>query len=65
MLNILGVHLPQNKSVRIALRYLYGIGNKTSQIICDKLHLNPLYPIHQLTDLQINLLIKEIKNVFY
>jgi small subunit ribosomal protein S13 len=62
MLNVLGVNLPGNKSVRIALNRLYGIGNKTSQIICDKLHINPQYRINQLTDLQLNYLIKEIKN---
>lgn len=62
MLNVLGVNLPGQKSVRIALNRLYGIGNKTSQLICNKLHINPRYRIRQLTDLQLNLLIKEIKN---
>jgi len=62
MLNVLGVNLPGNKSVRIGLNHLYGLGNKTSKIICDKLHINPQYRINQLTDLQLNRLIKEIKN---
>jgi small subunit ribosomal protein S13 len=62
MLNVLGVNLPGNKSVRIALNRLYGIGNKTSQTICNKLHINPQFLINELTDLQLNYLIKEIKN---
>lgn len=61
MLNVLGVNLPGNKSVRVALNGLYGIGYHTSQIICDKLHINSHYRINQLTDLQLNYLIKEIK----
>jgi small subunit ribosomal protein S13 len=62
MLYILGVNLPDNKSVRIGLNSFYGIGNKTSKIICDKLNINVQYHVNQLTDLQINNLIKEIKN---
>jgi len=62
MLYVLGVNLPDKKSVRIGLNSFYGIGNKTSKIICDRLNINVQYHVNQLTDLQINNLIKEIKN---
>ena len=62
MLYVLGKNLPDNKSVKTGLNAIYGIGNKRSRIICDRLSINPEYRIHQLTDLQINLLINEIKH---
>jgi small subunit ribosomal protein S13 len=61
MLYVLGVNLPGNKSVRIGLNAFYGIGNKTSRIICHRLNINPQYRVNELTDLQINLLVKQIK----
>ncbi|KAI8836149.1 30S ribosomal protein S13 [Chytridium lagenaria] len=34
---LLGVNLPDNKIVSIALRSIYGIGQKTSESLCHKL----------------------------
>jgi small subunit ribosomal protein S13 len=62
MLYVLGKNLPDNKSVKTGLNAIYGIGNKRSRMICDRLSINPEYRIRQLTDLQINLLINEIKH---
>lgn len=36
MARIAGVDLPRNKRVVIALQYIYGIGNKTAQTICEE-----------------------------
>jgi small subunit ribosomal protein S13 len=36
MARISGIDLPQNKRVVIALTYIYGIGKKTAQDICEK-----------------------------
>lgn len=35
MARIAGVDLPKNKRMEIALTYIYGIGHKTAQMICD------------------------------
>lgn len=61
MAYLLGVNIPNNKPVHIALKKVYGIGYTTAKIICHRLHLNPQYKVFQLTDLQNNLLMKEIK----
>jgi small subunit ribosomal protein S13 len=62
MLYLLGVNLPEKKCVTIALRTFYGIGNKTSKRICDRLNINYLHRVEKLTDSQMGALIKEIKN---
>ena len=35
MARIAGVNIPQNKLVHVGLTYIYGIGNKFSQQICQ------------------------------
>ncbi len=37
MARIAGVDLPKNKKMEIALTYIYGIGRKSAQDICDKI----------------------------
>ncbi len=39
MPRLLGVDIPNDKIVEIALTYLYGVGRKTALDICDKLNL--------------------------
>jgi len=36
MARIAGVDLPRNKRLSIALTYIYGIGRRSAQGICDK-----------------------------
>ncbi len=36
MLRLVGIDLPENKRIEIALTYVYGIGPKISKIILDK-----------------------------
>ena len=41
MPRILGVDIPDNKPLRISLRYIYGIGPTLSEKICAELNLDP------------------------
>ncbi len=50
MARIAGVNIPTNKRVPISLRYIYGIGPKNAQDICDKLGIPGERRVNQLTD---------------
>jgi small subunit ribosomal protein S13 len=41
MARIAGVDLPREKAVRIALTYIYGIGNTSASRICDEAGVSP------------------------
>jgi small subunit ribosomal protein S13 len=41
MARIAGVDLPREKAVRIALTYIYGIGNTSAERICDEAGVSP------------------------
>lgn len=41
MLRLVGIDLPENKRVEIALTYVYGIGPKISKTILEKAGINP------------------------
>jgi small subunit ribosomal protein S13 len=47
---IAGVNIPTQKRVVIALRYIYGIGPKIAQEICDKVGIPAARRVHQLSD---------------
>ena len=53
MAPIAGVNIPQNKLVHIGLTYIYGIGNKFSQQICNELEIPKSKRVNELTDDQI------------
>lgn len=55
MARIAGVDLP-NKAVKIALTYIYGIGNKSALDICQKTNINPDVRINTLSPDEIALL---------
>ena len=63
MPRILGVDIPNDKPVYIALTYLYGIGNTTSMQICFDLEIDPRKRAYALTEDEIarlsNILDKE------
>ena len=40
MYNIAGVNIPLEKSIYIALQYIYGIGKYRSKVICEKSLIN-------------------------
>ena len=50
MARIAGVNLPTAKRVEVALTYIFGIGKKTAQDICEKAGISTERRVHQLTD---------------
>lgn len=50
MVRILGVDIPENKRLEIALTYIYGIGRKRSQEIIAELNLDPNMRARKLTE---------------
>ena len=50
MARIAGVNIPTNKRVPISLRYIFGIGPKNAQVICDTLGIPSERRVNQLTD---------------
>ena len=50
MARIAGINIPQNKNVHIGLTYIFGIGNKFSQQICNSLNIPSKKRIHELTE---------------
>lgn len=50
MARIVGIDLPRNKRVEIALTYIYGIGRPSSKQILVKTGVNPDTRVHALTD---------------
>ena len=50
MARIAGVNIPDNKRVQISLRYIYGIGPKNAQQICEQLGIAAEKRVNQLSD---------------
>jgi small subunit ribosomal protein S13 len=50
MARIAGVDLPRRKALRYALRYVYGIGDKTSQDICAKANIPETRSVEELSE---------------
>lgn len=50
MARVIGIDLPANKRLEIALTYLYGVGRKLSNQIIAKLNLDPNMRAHRLTE---------------
>jgi small subunit ribosomal protein S13 len=61
---IAGVNIPSQKRVVIGLRYIYGIGPKFANEICNKAKIEESRRVHQLTDEEI-LKIREIIDAAY
>ena len=53
MARIAGVNLPREKRLEVALTYIYGIGESTSQEICSALGLSMDEKVRDLTDEEI------------
>jgi small subunit ribosomal protein S13 len=62
MARIEGVNLPGEKRVEYGLRYLFGIGLKTSRDILNKVNVNFDTRIKDLTDAEVAAIQKEISN---
>ena len=53
MARIAGIKIPQNKLGHVGLTYIYGIGEKFSDKICNALEIEKSTRVNQLTDEQI------------
>lgn len=53
MPRIQGIDIPDNKPIRISLRYIYGIGPKFAQQICEQAGLDPQVRASTLTEDQL------------
>lgn len=60
MARIYGVQLPQDKSVKFALTYLYGIGIKTADIIVKGAHIDERKRVRDLTKEEEGAILREI-----
>jgi small subunit ribosomal protein S13 len=54
MLHLLGVNLPDQKVVRIALTYFYGIGKNNAERICHQLSIHRQAKLYELSEHQLN-----------
>jgi small subunit ribosomal protein S13 len=54
MARIAGVDLPRNKQVRIALTYIYGIGNPRSLTILEKANVDGFKKVQDLSEEEVN-----------
>lgn len=63
MLYLLETKLPENKSVFIALTYIYGIGESTSLKLCKKLGFSLNFKLKNLTEEQILEILKLIESL--
>jgi small subunit ribosomal protein S13 len=53
MPRVIGVDIPPNKRLEIALTYIYGVGNTTSHKVCDHLKLDRGMRARDLTEEQV------------
>ena len=53
MARIAGVDLPRRKHVRFALQYIYGIGNQTAELVCERAGIPPQKRVEELSDAEI------------
>ena len=61
MARIAGVDLPRNKSAKIALCYIHGIGRTTAEKICTKLNIPDKRRVNELSDDEVAKLREEIE----
>jgi len=64
MARVIGVDLPNNKRLEIALTYLYGVGRTTSLKVCKDLNLDPGMKARDLTEEQITNLANHIQKEY-
>ena len=64
MPRIVGVDVPADKKLKIALTYLYGIGPTKALEVCKNCQLDPETRVNKLEEADIGLLNSEIQNNF-
>ncbi len=62
MPRISGVDVPDNKKIKIALRYIYGIGATSALDICEKAQIDPDKRAKDLTGAEIGKIQKVLEN---
>ena len=53
MARLIGVEVPDQKKIGIALRYIYGIGTATALEVCEKANVDPNIRAKDLKDEQL------------
>ena len=61
MARILGVDIPRNKAMKIALRCLYGVGPSVAKSVLQKTNINPEKSSNELTEEEANLIRKALE----
>ncbi|MBU0600483.1 30S ribosomal protein S13 [bacterium] len=64
MARIVGIDLPRNKRIEIALTYIYGIGNSLSKRILITTNINPNTRVIDLTEDEVNRLRQVIEKEY-
>ena len=65
MARIIGVEVPPNKRIDIALRYIYGIGPVNSKVILQKAGIDPAIRAKDLNEQQISQIVHAIQDGKY
>ena len=65
MARIIGVEVPPNKRIDIALRYIYGIGPKNAVDILAKAQIDPAVRAKDLTEAQLSQIVHAIQDGKY
>jgi small subunit ribosomal protein S13 len=63
MARIAGVEIPTNKQVQHSLRYVYGIGLKTSKDILTRTKVEPTARVKDLTEAELNKIREDINSL--
>ena len=64
MPRVIGVDIPPNKRLEIALTYLYGVGRPTSKKVCEALGLDPGLRSRDLTEEQLAGIANHLQKVY-
>ncbi len=64
MPRVVGVDIPNNKRLDIALTYIYGVGDTISQKVCADLRLDPAMKARDLSEEQIQNLSVHLERVY-
>ena len=65
MARIIGVEVPPNKRIDIALRYIYGIGPSNAKVILAKASIDPSVRAKDLTEQQLSQIVHAIQDGKY
>ncbi|HEV2392903.1 MAG TPA: 30S ribosomal protein S13 [Verrucomicrobiae bacterium] len=65
MARIIGVEVPPNKRIDVALRYIYGIGTSNSKVILAKAKIDPAIRAKDLTEQQLSQIVHAIQDGKY